>query len=75
MIAFTLLSAALLALADPDWLAQCVLTHTHAQLGEELVVLPTLVHATKGRPGTFVEYVSHSLKHQIAPHCLALSEI
>ena len=46
---------ALLAVFDVDWLASCVIHHSRSQLGEELVVLPTLVHATRGKPGVFVE--------------------
>ena len=36
-------------------LTSCVLSNTQSQLGEELVVLPTLLRATRGRPGVFVE--------------------
>ena len=43
------------AAVDLDWLAACVLTNTKSQLGEEAVLIPTLVHAARGRPGVFVE--------------------
>ena len=36
-------------------LTSCVLANSQSQLGEELVVLPTLLRATRGRTGVFVE--------------------
>ena len=55
LVAAAALVHALLAVFDVDWLASCVIHHSRSQLGEELVVLPTLVHATRGKPGVFVE--------------------
>ena len=48
--------------SDADALAKCTREQTKSQLGEELVVLPTLLRAAGGRPGTFVECVRLCLK-------------
>ena len=50
-----------------DRLASCVLANSNSQLGEDLVLLPTLVRATRGNPGVFVEYVA---SHVTVTSCL-----
>ena len=35
--------------------ALCALAHTHSQLNEDLILLPTPLHAAKWRPAAFVE--------------------
>ena len=56
-------------LVDVAQLASCTLKNSGSQLGEDLVVIPTLVHAARGRPGTFVEvgaFTGNSLSNTLA---------
>ena len=49
-------------------LAACALHNSASQLGEDLVLLPTLIHIARGRPGTFVEigaYTGNSLSNTL----------